>query len=659
MSQILVPKGPKPNLNNILISNYFSVGSFSKVIAGFGTLEGRQKSHFSGKDFSVLFKSLYCSGGPVLGSVFQIIAKIKAPVTNESFVASIGGTIGGGKEISTQDRFHQPDLLDKTQVKKLVAVNQIIRINNGDTLWRIAEKIKPDGYTLEQIIFALYEFNPLAFEYGNINALSQDAVIKVPQDFNFIVPEPSEAKLLFSLHMKDSKRDFRDFVDKSDFRDFNSKNPLIELSRDGAIAKQTISSNQLASNPARRQANESKSIEVEIVKESDGKSESVLVSELLNRIDELESKIENIGSELHDLNRETATSRISKSNTENELSIEQSKVISHDDGSYRKNITESPDRSADTSRDEVFGQGLNLEVIPTDGVPEFDQMNPNDLASDIKSNKQLSPPELTSDIQSSLLSKPNQSGELTGRLFDQIRGIIDFLKAEIVNYDFVTYEQLTYFLSQLVWDGQTVGLLLGSSIFLAIGFLFLILRIVRRKNIDQDSHEELEPESIDNASVERDGIFLSEHSAGGDGDMNGSLSGVDPVEYEVERIIAPDVEVVESKSGPANPEIWEAIKRVDNHINDLDSEKKTDALYRGENENLVKAFSAESLNKDPTWGEDPNDEADVATHQIELAENYLALGIKHTALEILERAAVSPHKESADRAKALIEVHRD
>ncbi|NCX49850.1 MAG: hypothetical protein EBW81_10245, partial [Gammaproteobacteria bacterium] len=57
-------------------------------------------------------------------------------------------------------------------------------------------------------------------------------------------------------------------------------------------------------------------------------------------------------------------------------------------------------------------------------------------------------------------------------------------------------------------------------------------------------------------------------------------------------------------------------------------------------------------------GEDPDDEADVASHQLELAQNYLDMGMTQTAIELLERVSVSPDQASAEKARALLDVHR-
>ena len=44
--------------------------------------------------------------------------------------------------------------------------------------------------------------------------------------------------------------------------------------------------------------------------------------------------------------------------------------------------------------------------------------------------------------------------------------------------------------------------------------------------------------------------------------------------------------------------------------------------------------------------------------QLELAQNYLDMGMTQTAIELLERVSVSPDQASAEKARALLDVHR-
>lgn len=54
-------------------------------------------------------------------------------------------------------------------------------VSYGDTLSGIAKKVLRDSFTLDQMMIALFEVNPQAFD-GNINALHQGALLRIPDD---------------------------------------------------------------------------------------------------------------------------------------------------------------------------------------------------------------------------------------------------------------------------------------------------------------------------------------------------------------------------------------------------------------------------------------------------------------------------------------------
>ena len=57
------------------------------------------------------------------------------------------------------------------------------RVQRNETLWGIAERVRPagSGLTMNQVMVALYENNPEAFD-GNINYLREGAVLRVPSE---------------------------------------------------------------------------------------------------------------------------------------------------------------------------------------------------------------------------------------------------------------------------------------------------------------------------------------------------------------------------------------------------------------------------------------------------------------------------------------------
>lgn len=54
-------------------------------------------------------------------------------------------------------------------------------VQEGETLWDIAERLKRDEVTVQQMMLALLRYNPEAFEGDNINRLKQGYVLRVPE----------------------------------------------------------------------------------------------------------------------------------------------------------------------------------------------------------------------------------------------------------------------------------------------------------------------------------------------------------------------------------------------------------------------------------------------------------------------------------------------
>lgn len=53
-------------------------------------------------------------------------------------------------------------------------------VSSGDALWHVAERVRPEAASVEQVMLALVEANPEAFPSGNINAMSADTELRVP-----------------------------------------------------------------------------------------------------------------------------------------------------------------------------------------------------------------------------------------------------------------------------------------------------------------------------------------------------------------------------------------------------------------------------------------------------------------------------------------------
>lgn len=76
------------------------------------------------------------------------------------------------------------DAVDPSGARALVAgINSTAsstRVHNGDTLWSVAERLKPASASIEQVMLALVAANPGAFPSGNINGLNAGFELKVP-----------------------------------------------------------------------------------------------------------------------------------------------------------------------------------------------------------------------------------------------------------------------------------------------------------------------------------------------------------------------------------------------------------------------------------------------------------------------------------------------
>lgn len=95
-----------------------------------------------------------------------------------------------------------------------------------------------------------------------------------------------------------------------------------------------------------------------------------------------------------------------------------------------------------------------------------------------------------------------------------------------------------------------------------------------------------------------------------------------------------------------------AIETVQHKLVEPHAQEKTESLYRLEDEDaLLAAFSAEALNEHPDWGDDPDDEADLAQQQLEMVQAYLDKGMREVAIELLQRVSVSPDRSARTRAQ--------
>ena len=82
-------------------------------------------------------------------------------------------------------------------------------VRRGDTLSRIAGDVKPPGATLEQMLVALFNSNPSAFD-GNMNRLRAGAILNIPSAEQATATQPGEAAKTVRLQASD----WRSYQDK-------------------------------------------------------------------------------------------------------------------------------------------------------------------------------------------------------------------------------------------------------------------------------------------------------------------------------------------------------------------------------------------------------------------------------------------------------------
>jgi pilus assembly protein FimV len=69
-----------------------------------------------------------------------------------------------------------------------------VRVKRGDTLAKIAQRIRPEGVALEQALVGLYRENTEAFSDKNINRLKAGSTLKVPNAEDFATIDRKEAR---------------------------------------------------------------------------------------------------------------------------------------------------------------------------------------------------------------------------------------------------------------------------------------------------------------------------------------------------------------------------------------------------------------------------------------------------------------------------------
>lgn len=76
----------------------------------------------------------------------------------------------------------------------------LIAVRSGDSLSRLAERNRPEGVSLDQMLVALYRENPDAFISGNMNLLKAGARLRLPSSDSMAAVPADEARRLVRAH---------------------------------------------------------------------------------------------------------------------------------------------------------------------------------------------------------------------------------------------------------------------------------------------------------------------------------------------------------------------------------------------------------------------------------------------------------------------------
>lgn len=508
------------------------------------------------------------------------------------------------------------ETLTMTEIKQssqsLVQKKTILVTLDGSTLWRLASRVQTGATSIEQVVMALYDENPDAFEYNNINALAKGKTLRVPNSKRMLRESPVESKKRFDAHMKTPKADFS--------RKLKGEGPLSEQNNQEIKSDNYQSIDDRNDQILRESMPRGKSEAKAKVLISEGMETPVMQSEvivtvlpeeniLFDKIIALEVKIDQIGAKIEAV----ANAKIDKMGAKIEASTNAkiTEFISAAEVPAMKVDPISiilPEVTAllgkiDTLEKKLYQVGekvKNMTEVSSEIKPESD---------DSKSFGNLIESEINIDID---IKKWMPSVEEAETIF--LTALIQ------------TEEWLTAQTDVVEFFGTERGKIILLLIIILISVL-LLLRLYGRQSqaVSQSTHQ---PSSVDSSA-------------------KGSQS------------------MINELSSPLNPEnqnadeaLESAVERLKAKIEDPAKQQEAEELYSGGDDSLIEAFSADALNENPGWGEDPDDEADVAAHQLELAQNYLAMGMTQTAMDLLERVSVSPDRSSAAKASALLDVHR-
>ena len=461
----------------------------------------------------------------------------------------------------------------------------ILNVPNGATLWRLASRVQPEGLTIEQVMMALYDTNPDAFEFDNVNALERGAQLRVPSVSVMRLESPVDAKTRFDTHMAAPTGSFPRLAARVNGSE-PARAPVTELANESSTDVTPDQSSQLQESPSLSAVVEGNESAMSVAEQSERTPvEAVAIEASPEVTDSTLPSVQVAESVIDD--------RVDQPTGDVDRLIEKITAL------------ESKLAQVDEKVEAIASERLASSAVtvpPTPVEPDVD----------VSITDQIVAIDWHALIDQAVAHIPTQAE------FDSFR------RTEV---------------------GQGTLILVGVLVF-----AFLARQVYGRQSAPHRA-----PES---AEAEKQAPVMAESPAPAAAPIQA------PLDAEVD---APPVaasanyQFAESEASTDRSDALDsAIERLKQKIEDPTRASEAESLYASgaDDDALIDAFSADALNENPEWGEDPDDEADIATHQLELAQSYLDMGMRQTAIELLERVAVSPDKTSAMRARTLLDASR-
>jgi pilus assembly protein FimV len=105
-----------------------------------------------------------------------------------------------GSRLSNEQLEAAPASISRPLVSVTHSEQQEYKVKKGDSLSKIAREMKPEGYSLDQVMVALYERNKSAFDGNNMNRIKTGQILHAPDENDLAATKPSAATKEIKAH---------------------------------------------------------------------------------------------------------------------------------------------------------------------------------------------------------------------------------------------------------------------------------------------------------------------------------------------------------------------------------------------------------------------------------------------------------------------------